>query len=89
MFVVAAVIRDNKIASNKRDLTKFLRDNIDMKKLNEAGKDLSDINSKNYKKYTDMIDDLWKFVDLTGDKMLNKAIGDALKAGVNYKNIFI
>ena len=89
MFVVAAVIRDNKIASNKRDLTKFLRDNIDMKKLNEAGKDLSDINSKNYKSYKDMIDDLWKFVDLTGDKMLNKAIGDALKAGVNYENIFI
>lgn len=89
MFVVAAVIRDNQLSSNKRDLTKFLRDNIDMKKLDEAGKDLSDINSKDYKSYKDMIDDLWKFVDLTGDKMLNKAIGDSLKAGVNYKNIFI
>lgn len=89
MFVVAAVIRDNKIASNKRDLTKFLRDNIDMKKFKDAGKDLNDINSKNYSSYKDMIDDLWKFVDLTGDKMLNKAIGDALKAGVNYENIFI
>lgn len=89
MFVVAAVIRDNKIASNKRDLQKFLRENIDMKKFKDAGKDLSDINSKNYGSYKDMIDELWHFVDLTGDRMLNKAIGDALKAGVNYKNIFI
>ena len=89
MFVVAAVIRDNKIASNKRDLQKFLRENIDMKKFKDAGKDLSDINSKNYSSYKDMIDELWEFVDLTGDRMLNKAIGDALKAGVNYENIFI
>ena len=89
MFVVAAVIRDNKIASNKRDLQKFLRENIDMKKFKDAGKDLNDINSKNYGSYKDMIDELWRFVDLTGDRMLDKAIGDALKAGVNYENIFI
>lgn len=89
MFVVAAVIRDNKIASNKRDLQKFLRENIDMKKLKDSGKDLTDINSKNYGSYKDMIDELWRFVDLTGDRMLDKAIGDALKAGVNYENIFI
>ena len=89
MFVVAAVIRDNKIASNKRDLQKFLRENIDMKKFKDSGKDLNDINSKNYGSYKDMIDELWRFVDLTGDRMLDKAIGDALKAGVNYENIFI
>lgn len=89
MFVVAAVIRDNKIASNKRDLQKFLRENIDMKKLKDSGKDLSDINSKNYESYKDMIDDLWDFVKLTGDPILDEAIGEALKAGVNYENIFI
>ena len=86
MFVVAAVMKKNKLASNKRDLTKFLKENIDLKKLKEEGKDLD---PDNYKSYKDMIDDLWDFVKLTDDPILNEAIGEALKAGINYQNIFI
>ena len=86
MFVVAAVMKENKLASNKRDLTKFLKENIDLKKLKEEGKD---IDPNYYKSYKDMIDDLWEFVKLTGDPILDEAIGEALKAGINYQNIFI
>ena len=86
MFVVAAVIRDNKLSSNKRDLAKFLKKNIDLKQLKEEGKD---IDPNNYKSYKDMIDDLWEFVKLTGDPILDEAIGEALKTGINYQNIFI
>lgn len=89
MFVVAAVMKENKLASNKRELQKFLKENIDLRALKDAGKDPSDINEKNYKSYDEMIDDLWDFVKLTDDPILNEAIGEALKAGINYKNIFI
>lgn len=89
MFVVAAVMKENKLASNKRDLTKFLKENIDLTALKDAGKDPSEIDARNYKSYDQMIDDLWDFVKLTNDPILNEAIGEALKAGINYKNIFI
>lgn len=89
MFVVAAVMKENKLASNKRDLTKFLKENIDLTALKDAGKDPSEIDARNYKTYDQMIDDLWDFVKLTDDPILNEAIGEALKAGINYKNIFI
>ena len=89
MFVVAAVMKENKLASNKRELQKFLKENIDLTALKEAGKDPSEIDALNYKSYDQMIDDLWDFVKLTDDPILNEAIGEALKAGINYKNIFI
>lgn len=89
MFVVAAVMKDHKLGSNKKDLVKFLKENIDLKALKDADRDPSDISAKNYKSYKDMIDDLWKFVHLTDDPILDEAIGDALKEGINYKNIFI
>ena len=89
MFVVAAVLKDNKLGSNKKDLTKFLKENIDLKSLKNADKDESVLDPRGYKSYKDMIDELWDFVKLTDDPILDQFIGDALKAGVNYENIFI
>lgn len=92
MFVVAAVMEDHKLGSNKKDLVKFLKENIDLKALKDADRDPAEIDNlsdKSYKSYKDMIDDLWEFVHLTDDPILDEAIGEALKAGINYKNIFI
>ena len=85
MFVVVSVFRDRKIASNKRDLEKFFRDNINMDDLPDG----VSMDPKKYSSYKDYWDHLSQFVELTGDKMLDSYVTKAIKEGLNYKNIFI
>lgn len=80
MFIVAAVMRDKRLASNKRDLQKFFRDNIETN---------MPINEKDYKDAGEMFDKLSEFVEITGNEMLDSYVTQAIKAGLNYKNLFI
>lgn len=96
MFIVSALIRKNKIGSSKRELERFLKNNINLK--DEALKKAADqegktvkqmLSEKNYEDKDEMLDKLWGFVKLTKDEQLNNYVKKALKEGINYKNLFI
>lgn len=96
MFIVSALIRKNKIGSSKRELEKFLRNNINLndeklkKAADQEGKTVKQmLSEKNYEDRDEMLDKLWGFVKLTGDEQLNNYVKKALKEGINYKNLFI
>ena len=85
MFVVLATLRDNNLESNKRSMQKFFKQNIDLSKIPD---DVS-LEQKDYANYKDYWDTLSDFVELTGDKILDDYVTQAIKAGISIKNIFI
>ena len=85
MFIVLATLRDNNLESNKRSMQKFFRQNIDLSNLPD---DIS-LDQKDYANYKDYWDTLSQFVELTGDKILDDYVTQAIKAGISIKNIFI
>ena len=96
MFIVSALIRKNKIGSSKRELERFLKNNINLK--DEELKKAADqegmtvkqmLSEKSYDDKDEMLDKLWGFVKLTKDEQLNNYVKKALKEGINYKNLFI
>lgn len=84
MFIVAAYIKKNNIKTNKRDLEKFLKENIDLSKLNDP-EEIKARKGENYKEYLDRLD---KYIKYTGDEVLDDMIKKALKNGVNVNNLF-
>lgn len=85
MFVVLATLRDNNLESNKRSMQKFFKQNIDLSKIPD---DIS-LDQKDYASYKDYWDTLSEFIELTGDKILDDYVTQAIKAGISIKNIFI
>lgn len=81
MFIVAAVIKDKNLASNKRDLQKFFRDNIKIEGMK--------INEKDYKNAGEMFDALKEYANITDNELLNDFISEAIRNGINAKNLFI
>lgn len=86
MFIVASYIKKNNLKTNKKDLEKFMKDHIDLKK-NELTED--DIKSRKGESYKDYLDRLNQYVKYTDDQVLNDMINKALKGGINVDNIFI
>lgn len=95
MFIVASVIKKNKLKSNKRDFKKFLKEHIDLesesaKKAGLTAEDLKDQTVDGKKEtFVDMLDRLDEFVRFTGDELLDDKVKEALKKGINVTNIFI
>ena len=85
MFVVLATLRDNNLESNKRSMQKFFKQNIDLSKIPD---DIS-LDQKDYANYKEYWDTLSEFIELTGDKILDDYVTQAIKAGMSIKNIFI
>ena len=85
MFVVLATLRDNNLESNKRSMQKFFKQNIN---LDDLPDDIS-IDQKDYANYKEYWDTLSEFIELTGDKILDDYVTQAIKAGLSIKNIFI
>ena len=85
MFIVLATLRDNNLESNKRSMQKFFKQNIDLSKLPD---DIS-LDQKNYANYKEYWDTLSEFIELTGDKILDDYVTQAIKEGISIKNIFI
>lgn len=85
MFVVLATLRDNNLESNKRSMQKFFKQNIDLSKIPD---DIS-LDQKDYANYKEYWDTLSEFIELTGDKILDDYVTQAIKAGISIKNIFI
>ena len=86
MFVVAKIIKKQSLKSNKKDLEKYFRQHIDMEAAGLSKEDLKARKGENYKAY---IDRLGKFVEYSGDEVLDKMVNDALKKGINADNIFL
>ena len=84
MFIVAAYIKKNNIKTNKRDLEKFLKEHIDLNKLDDP-EEIKARKGENYKEYLDRLD---KYIKYTGDEVLDDMIKKALKNGVNVNNLF-
>ena len=96
MFIVSALIRKSKIGSSKRELERFLKNNINLKDeelkkmADQEGKTVKQmLSEKSYEDKDEMLDKLWGFVKLTKDEQLNNYVKKALKEGINYKNLFI
>ena len=86
MFVVASTMKKKRLASNKRELQKFFKENIDLNDLKEAG---ISINEKDYKNAGEYFEKLSEFIELTGNEILDDYVKKAIKEGINYKNLFI
>lgn len=93
MFVVAKVIKKEGLKTRKRELEKYFKEHINLKDdKSEASKDgitESDLKTKKGEGYKEYIDRLGKYVQYTGDEVLNQMINKALKEGINKDNIFI
>ena len=87
MFVVASVIKKYNLQSNKRDLERFMKSHIDLEQYKDINED--DIKARKGESYRDYLTRMQDFVKYTDDEVLNTAINNALKEGINAKNIFI
>ena len=86
MFTVASYIKKNNLKTNKRDLEKWLKENIDLNKNpNLTAEDLKGRKGENYKQMMDRLDEYIKY---TGDEVLDDYIKKALKKGLNVDNLF-
>ena len=99
MFIIAATMKKYNLESNKRALQKFFKEHIDLKDLakkqgitEDQAKDLVKLQRDeegNIESRDEYMDRLMEFVDLTGDPVLNTYVQDALKEGLNVRNLFI
>ena len=87
MFVVASVIKKYNLQSNKRDLERFMKSHIDLEQYKDITED--DIKARKGESYKDYLTRMQDFAKYTDDEVLNTAINNALKEGINAKNIFI
>lgn len=81
MFTVAAVIKKNNLASNKRELQKFFKNHIKIEGMK--------INEKDYKTAGEMFDALKDYVELTDDEVLNDFVQMSIDKGLNASNLFL
>lgn len=99
MFIIAATMKKYNLESNKRALQKFFKEHIDLKDLakkqgitEDQAKDLVKLQRDQEGKIEsrdEYMNRLMEFVDLTGDPVLNTYVQDALKEGLNVRNLFI
>ena len=87
MFIIASVIKKENIKGTKRDLERYFKSHIDLTKHPELSKkDLGRMVGETKQEYLDRLGD---FVEFTNDEVLNSYIIQALKEGIDAKNLFI
>ena len=82
MFAVASVMKKYNLKSNKRELERFLKNNVDLE-------DRAAVKSRVGESYSDYLDRVREFIDFTGDEVLDDMVIQALQNGINANNIFI
>ena len=79
MFVVAAIMKHFSLTRNKREMNKFLKENLDLK-----------VDPRDYEDAADLLKENGALLDMAkGDEVLANKLEDALKSGISVKNIFI
>lgn len=86
MFIVAAVIKQENIPYQKKDLLEYLRNNINLK---SSGLSEADFDESKYKTRKDVTNKLLQYAKFTGNDVLDKYIRDSIKSGMSAKNLFI
>lgn len=82
MFAVASVMKKYNLKSNKRELERFLKNNVDLE-------DRAAVKSQVGESYSDYLNRVREFIDFTGDEVLDDMVIKALQSGINANNIFI
>ena len=82
MFAVASVMKKYNLKSNKRELERFLKNNVDLE-------DRAAVKSQVGESYSEYLDRVREFIDFTGDEVLDDMVIKALQSGINANNIFI
>lgn len=90
MFVVASIIKKNKLKTNKKDFNKFLQEHIDIKDAKDKRDLIKDhmIDGKK-ENFNQKLERLDEFIKFANDPVLDDMVKKALKAGINVDNIFI
>lgn len=86
MFVIAAVIKKENLKSTKREIEKYFKSHIDLSEI--QGMKKSDLNFKMGETKQEYLDRLGEFVSFTGDEVLDNYIIQALKEGIDIRNLF-
>lgn len=87
MFVIAAVMKKENLKSTKRDIERYFKAHIDFSKIDGMNK--SDLNMKFGESKQEYLDRLGEFVKFTGDEVLDSYIIEALKEGLDVRNLFL
>ena len=87
MFIIASYMQKENLRSTKRDLEKFFKSHIDLNKHPELTQ--KDVKRKVGESKQEYLERLGEFVDFTNDEVLNSYIIQALKEGMDAKNLFI
>ena len=82
MFVVAAILRKQNIKGSRKELEEYVKKHVKVK-------DASELDMKPKESRAAYLDRLNDKLNYTDDPILNQKITNALKAGINAKNIFI
>ena len=86
MFVVASVIKKLNIRGSRKELEKFVKSHVD---LNQYKDDAPDLNMSAKESRAQYLERLRDHMQYTNDPVLNDMVTNALKEGINAKNIFI
>lgn len=82
MFAVASVMKKFNLKSNKRELERFLKNNVELENRDA-------VKSQVGESYSDYLDRVRDYIDFTGDEVLDDMVIKALQSGINANNIFI
>lgn len=82
MFAVASVMKKYNLKSNKRELERFLKNNVELENRDA-------VKSQVGESYSDYLDRVRDYIDFTGDEVLDDMVIKALQSGINANNIFI
>ena len=82
MFAVASVMKKYNLKSNKRELERFLKNNVELENRDA-------VKSQVGESYSDYLDRVRDYIDFTGDEVLDDMVVKALQSGINSNNIFI
>lgn len=86
MFVVASVIKKLNIRGSRKELEAFVKSHVDLNQYKDGAPDL---NMKQTESRASYLERLRDHLNYTDDRVLNDIVTNALKEGINAKNIFI
>ena len=86
-FIVCSFIKKNNIRATRRSLEKYFKEHIDFTKI--QGMEKNDLKMGMFETKEQYLDRLGEFIEFTGDEVLDSFIIQALKEGIDAKNIFL
>ena len=86
-FVVAVIIKKYNIKGSRKELEEFVKKHVDVNQFKDL--DAKDLDMKKKESRAKYIERLRDYIKVNDDPVLNDMVLNALKEGINIKNIFI